>query len=100
MLVVDGRLLISEDQLLEMIRNIRFKDNHNPFQRQLSKDIANIKQSDQLLVLADKTTNFYKVTPDKYKELLHDNITKDYQKTTDTIAKNITTQDKKNSSTT
>ena len=35
------------------------------------------------------------MTPNKYKELLHDNITKDYQKTTDTTAKNITTQDKK-----
>ena len=48
-----------------------------------------------IVLVSNKTTNFYKVTPDKYKELLHDNITKDYQKTTDTTAKNITTQDKK-----
>ena len=69
-----------EDGLLKLSQDIEFKSTNKPFQKQLNSDIINIKKSNKLLVAADKTTNFYKVEPTKYKKLMNQNITKDYKK--------------------
>ena len=84
-----------EEELLKLIQSIDFNKTNNPFQRQLSKDGTNIKQNNHILVLADKTTNFYKVEPDMYKQLLDSNINKDYKKAPTIIAKAINKQDKR-----
>ena len=79
-----NRLLLPfENDLYHMIQNIKFSDpRHVPaFQKQLSKDAKNIKNSTDLYVPADKTTNLYKVSKENYQKLLHDNITKTYKKT-------------------
>ena len=83
-----------EDEMLNMVQNIEFKNADNQFQRQLSNDIDDIKESSRLLIAADKTTNFYKVKPDQYKNLLEINITKDYRKAPETLEKHINLGDK------
>ena len=49
------------------------------FQRQLNKDIKQIKRDCKILSHADKSRN--KMDSETYKKLLHENITKSYKKT-------------------
>ena len=64
-----------------MIQNIKFRKVKCPFQRKLSSDIqTNIKNSNNLLVPADKTSNFFKMDSNTYNILLQKNITKTYKK--------------------
>lgn len=69
-----------EDELLRLVRNVKFRPTHNPLQRKLVNDIHRINQSQRVLVPADKTTNFYQPDPNQYKKLLTENRTKDYTK--------------------
>lgn len=83
-----------EDWILDIIQGIEFRNTETNFQKQLSKDVNNIKKSDKLLIAADKTTNFYKVKPDDHNKLLNNNITKDYKKAPSTLDRDITKEDK------
>ena len=72
-----------EKRLLSMIENIKFRKVKCWFQQKLSSDIqTNIKRTDELLIPADKTTNFYKMGTATYNDLLQKNITKAYKKVT------------------
>ena len=74
-------MLNFEKRLLNMVENIKFRKVKCWFQQKLSSDIqSNIKKSDNLLVPADKTSNFYKMDTSTYNELLQKNITKTYKK--------------------
>lgn len=84
-----------EDGMLELVRSIKCKRISNPFQRKLDEDCASIRGTNTLLVAADKTTNFYKVEPQKYRSLLNDNITMAYKKTTCAAEEDITKEDKR-----
>ena len=55
---------------------IKFRIAKDNFQRKLKEDILNIKSSPNVYTFADKTTNIYKLPPEDYKKLLHENITK------------------------
>ena len=52
----------------------------NDFQKKLSDDINNIKSSENRLIFADRATNLYKMTPEEYKTILTNNVTKIYRK--------------------
>jgi hypothetical protein len=73
-----------------MIQNIKFKDTKCKFQKELFNDVNKINKSDMLFVPADKTTNFYKMDPKSYNDLLQKNITKTY-KTIPTETVSLTT---------
>ena len=45
----------------------------------MANDVREVKNSSSILVSADKTTNMYLVSKDKYGKLLRDNITKNYK---------------------
>ena len=68
-----------ENDLYELIRGIQFTRHLNNFQQQLSSDVREVRNSNSILVLADKTTNMYLVSKDEYGKLLRDNITKNYK---------------------
>ena len=70
-----------ESDLYELARTMEFKPVQNQFQKQLKRDIRELKQSSKLLIPADKTTNLYKVSTKDYNKLLTENITKTYKKT-------------------
>ena len=69
-----------EQDLCTMIKNVKFCQVENDFLRKLNNDVTAIKESDNVLVFADKSTNIYDVTPNRYMNILKDNITKDYRK--------------------
>ena len=70
-----------ENDLYDMIRKIKFRRYTNNFQESMKKDIKEIKKSKDLIVAADKTSNFYKIKPNEYSQLIQKNINKDYKKT-------------------
>jgi hypothetical protein len=81
-----------EESMLTLVSNITFKQQTKPsdFQTKLSYDIKNkIKSSTDVLIKADKTNNFYRMKPDNYKKVLHENVTKTYKKIDENIAVNI-----------
>ena len=49
----------------------------------------NIKSSPDVDALADKTTNIYKLPPQDYRKLLHENITKSYKKSPTRLGKSL-----------
>ena len=63
-----------------MIRDIEFSDQINDFQRELREDMKSVKEDNHLVVKADKTTNFYRMKPGDYKDLVDKNIQKSYKK--------------------
>ena len=53
---------------------------NNSFLNKLKGDTEHISNEPNLLIAADKTTNFYKVEPSAYNDLLEQNITGSYKK--------------------
>ena len=50
-----------EDDLLQTIENIQFRNVKSTFLSKLRNDVDNIKKSERLFVPADKTSNYYKL---------------------------------------
>ena len=65
------------------------------FQDKLNTNIKDITSSRKTLIPADETCNFYKLTKEKYEQLLHNSITKTYNKANSSITKTINEQGKK-----
>ena len=84
-----------EDGIIDLIKNVEFEFKTNQFQENLKKDQERIKTEPQVLVSADKTTNFYKLDPREYNELLEKNIQKDYKKEKNESVKKINDSHKK-----
>jgi len=59
-----------EDDMLKMIQSVKFRQINNPFLNKLKEDTDYLKNETKLLIAADKTTNFYKLEPSTYNELL------------------------------
>lgn len=69
-----------EEGMINIIKNIAYKDVRCQFQQDLKKDISSIKNEERLFVKANKSINFYKLDAPEYNRLLNDNITKTYKK--------------------
>ena len=85
-----------EDKMLKLVSDIKFKETprKSSFQKKMSSDIKEkIRRSDDLLIKADKTSNFYRMKLENYEELLHNNITKTY-KIDDSLATSIVKKSK------
>ena len=78
-----------EEKMLSLVQNIEFRNTSSEFQKKLARDIHKIQKDNMLFVPADKTNNFYRVTPASYKQLLKTNITKTYKKAPVNDAKKI-----------
>ena len=88
------RLLeLFEKDLFKIVEKIKFRKINCEFQDKLNSDINDIKS----LTLGDKTSNFYKITKEKYEQLIHNSITKTYKKANSNITKTIKEEGKKNS---
>ena len=59
-----------EDDMLKMIQSVKFKQVNNPFLNRLKENTDHIKNEPKLLIAADKTTNFYKLEPSTYNNML------------------------------
>ena len=69
-----------ETDMYDLTKNIEYKHYSNPLHQKMNKDMRDIRSSDCLFIEADKTTNLYKLTPEKYNKLLKNNITSTYAK--------------------
>ena len=74
-------LIPFEKDLPDMVTSLKFRHVKDSFQRELSEDIHKIKSSPTVFAFADKTNIIYEMSKDHHKQLLHDNVTKTYQKT-------------------
>ena len=83
-----------QDGLIELAKNVKFRRHSNQFQNKLKEDLKNIKNESKVIIAADKTRNHYKIEKEEYKELLQNNITKEYKKSNDKLVEKITNGDK------
>ena len=69
-----------ENDLIEIARSIKFRKVTDPFQKQLESDVKSIKESSNLFIFADKTSNIYSMSKEIYDKILKENVTKTYHK--------------------
>ena len=69
-----------EEKMLKLTQSIEFKNNSCEFQNQLSRDANKIRKDKNMIIAADKTTNFYRMDTNSYKQLREANTTKSYKK--------------------
>ena len=78
-----------------MISNIKFRLIRNKFPSKLNEDVKGIKNTNELLINADKSSNIYIMTKEDYKKHLENNITKTYKKSNRNKMKTINRDAKK-----
>ena len=78
-----------EQEIWNMVEGVTFSDKRTDFQKMMKKEVNEIKNSKELIIPADKTANMYKLKPETYEKMLHNNITKDYRKSNNNIVKEI-----------
>ena len=78
-----------EDELILLVKNIKFGRKPNHFQQKLKLDEKKIKADSRAHIKADKSTNYYKMEGKKYNELVEKEIQKEYRKVTPNEAKNV-----------
>ncbi len=68
-----------ENDVINLIENIKFRNAKNQFQVSLANDLKKINSSPNIFVFAEKTKKIYETPLDTYNKLMHDNITKTYK---------------------
>ena len=90
-----NELIPFEEGMLKLIHNIEFDDNASKcnFQRTLYTDIeTKIKKPNNLLIPADKTTNYYSMNTATYEKLITENVTKTYKKSCPKVIDQLNSQ--------
>ena len=82
-------LIPFENDLVELIRNIKFRKIRNTFQEKLKEDIKLIKDSHKRMTFAGKTSSLYRLTKEQYDQLIMNSITTSYRKANSNIKKQI-----------
>ena len=67
-----------EKDIQTMIESIKFRPQN--FQEKLKEDLKLINSSKNIFFSADKTQSFYGITKEDYEKIIHENVTKKYQK--------------------
>ena len=74
-------LIDFEHDLEYLLTSLEYSNQRTPFQTKMANDVNTIRKSDKVYVSADKTSNMYKVSKDKYNTLMRENVTAHYEKT-------------------
>ena len=74
-----------------MIENLKFKEHKSPFQDKLRQDVNIIRNSKEVFVPADKTSNYYRINRPQYEKLVKDNTTAKYKRTNSKITPTYST---------
>ena len=88
-----NELAAFENDLIELVKNIKFPTVHNQLQAMLKSDIT--QQSSKTLTPAYKTSNMYRLTKEKYNKMRRNAITSAYKKADGNIKKIIDEKGKK-----
>ena len=78
-------LIPFENDLVELIRNIKFRKIRNTFQEKLKEDVKLIKDSFKTMTFADKISNMYRLIKEQYDKLIMNSITSTYKKANSNI---------------
>ena len=78
-----------EKELIDSVRNVKFRRSVNQFQQQVKQDLRNITQSNTVYVPADKTSNMYLMRKEQYDKHLTNAITKTYKKSDDNVKNKV-----------
>ena len=76
----DKHLTRFENELYDLIKNIKFRKFSNSLVNKMKKDLSEIESSKKVFIFADKSTNMYKMDPSEYRKLLNENVTTTYKK--------------------
>ena len=76
----DEELAAFENDLWDLVKNLKYRNNTSKFQKELRETVEKIKNNPNLIIPADKTDNFYEVSVEKYEELVRNNVVKTYKK--------------------
>ena len=82
-------LVLFENDLIDMLKVIKFRKVKNQFLTKLKNNIKTGKQSKKTLTFADKTSNMYRLSKEKHEELLTNAVTSNYKKANNSIKKKI-----------
>ena len=82
-------LIPFENDLIEILRNIKFRKVRNNFQKKLKDDINQVRASNKTMTFADKTSNVYRLSKDEYDKLINNSITSTYKKANSNISKQV-----------
>ena len=80
---------------MEMVANIEFRKVRSKFQTELQNDVKRINNSKNVIVAADKTSNFYEMSKDDYIKMLAENVTANYKKADKDVVENINKEARK-----
>ena len=70
-----------ESELYDIVNNVKFKKyKPNHVQKKMKDDLKKMKDDSRVYVAADKTSDFYRMPSEDYKELLEKNIKKSRKK--------------------
>ena len=75
--------------MFDIVRQLKFRRINNKFQEKIQKDVKTIRNSKQIYVAADKTTNYYKLKKNEYIKLKENSIRKTYKKNNYTVIDSI-----------
>ena len=78
-----------ENDLIELVKNIKFPAVHNQLQGTLKSNIKLIQQSSKTLTPAYKTSNMYRLTKEEYNKMRRNAIISAYKKDNGNIKKRI-----------
>ena len=83
-----------EKDLLELVKNVKFRKYRSSFQLKLNNDITVIRNSTLTMTPADKTSNIYRLSKEQYNHVLANSITSTYKKTNSKIKDQINAKGK------
>ena len=77
-----GEIKEFEKDVMNLVNLLEYRPKHekSDFQKNLDRDLQQIKSVQEAIIPADKTRNFYKISKEEYEQMLTENITKDYRK--------------------
>ena len=78
-----------EEDLVSLISKITFRDVNDPFLKNVEKDLMKLNSSKDIFIFVDKTTNIYETSPENYKKLMRENITKSYKISDNNVTNDI-----------
>ena len=84
-----------KEDMLNIVKSIQFKKSKTKFQRKLQEDVTKIRNNNNVIVHADKTSNLYEVDPATHKKLVQKVVNQDYKKETLRNIQKINTAHKK-----
>ena len=83
----EKELVPFENDLIDMLKVIKFRKVKNQFFTELKNDINTVKQSKKTLTFADKTSNMYRLTKEEHEQPLTNAVTSTYKKVNNSIRK-------------